>query len=392
MLSGEGRDEEHVKGGGIGFGLVELAYHEVELLRQVEAGRHGMERYAQVLGRAPGVREVVDHSFGPGVIGRELDRETLQGSAAVGSRQRDDGAGIESSREERTHRHVGDHLASNGGFKSSAGLVRQGFGGIGAGFLSEGNAVKRPLTADTAVAHEEGGARFQFGNALERGARGGAPEVGEVLSQGYGIGRMGQGRVLEEGLEFAGEQESSGVFGEVKGLDAEAVTGEEELCVAGVPEREGEHSLEKVEHFDSVLAVEGEEDFRIGAAPEGGSSSFQGGAELEVVVDFAVEDDTRSGVGIPHGLVSRGSEVEDGEAPVSERQPAARVAEEALVIGPAVGEPASHSGHEIGGEVSPGAGDAAHVSFPPRTSRIAWRWAGEVDSRALRIARRAYHT
>jgi hypothetical protein len=67
-------------------------------------------------------------------------------------------------------------------------------------------------------------------------------------------------------------------------------------------------------------------------------------AELEVVVDFAVEDDLDAAVLVAEGL-GAAAEVDDAEAAVAEGDGAVTVVAEA--VGAAVLEGVAHPGHEV---------------------------------------------
>ena len=72
---------------------------------------HHIQRYAQMLGDAARIGQIIGRTgFLPT---RRLDSETTDGGIEL-PRQGDDGAGIQTTREEGTDGHIRDHLATDG--------------------------------------------------------------------------------------------------------------------------------------------------------------------------------------------------------------------------------------------------------------------------------------
>ena len=155
--------------------------------------------------------------------------------------------------------------------------------------------------------------------------------------------------------------------GVVERLDAQAVAGEKQALRRPVPDREGEHAVELVEQASPSLLVEAEDDLGVGLGagsvwPRASSSR----AQLEEVVDLAVEGDGELAVLGEHRLAPAPGEVEDGQPLVGEPQRA--LVEEALVVRPAVGE---------AGRPWPA---ARSVDRPPRAEVVDARDAAHDDS------------
>lgn len=153
------------------------------------------------------------------------------------------------------------------------------------------------------------------------------------------------------------------VEGDVEGLDAKRVAGEHDAPLARVPDREGEHPVEAVDHGGAEVFVEVDEHLGVGVRAEG-VAPFEFAAERAEVVDLAVEGDPDGPVLVGHGLVPGGRQVEDGEPPVREADGAVDV--HARVVGAAVPDGVGHRAEEVGGGVTAGvtedeAGDATHA-------------------------------
>ena len=87
-------------------------------------------------------------------------------------------------------------------------------------------------------------ARHQLADAAEQRAFLADVAEGEVFGQQRLFELGGDGGMLEQRLDLAGEGESAAVPVVVEGLLAEAVAGAEELAGVLVPDGEGEHAAE----------------------------------------------------------------------------------------------------------------------------------------------------
>ena len=129
----------------------------------------------------------------------------------------------------------------------------------------------------------------------------------------------------EERFDLRRRPERPPVVGDVERLDAVGVAREEESAALRVPEREGEHPAQLVEHVLATLGPEVEENLRVGVRAEAVARLLEPVADRLVVVDLAVErDHVRAGVPAGHHrLGAVGREVDDGEPAVP--QPGASV-------------------------------------------------------------------
>src|SRR5207302_5734389 len=105
-------------------------------------------------------------------------------------------------------------------------------------------------------------------------------------------------------------------------LDAHAVAHEMQAPLGAVPQREGEHAHEALDRgVETPCLKGGKNDFRIGVSAPGRSKSaaLQLFADRQKVVDLAVEDDREAAGGGLHRLMTGRREIDDREAPESER-------------------------------------------------------------------------
>jgi len=107
--------------------------------------------------------------------------------------------------------------------------------------------------------------RRQLVDPLEQSARSGGDDEGQVVVERRQVDAARHLRVLEDRLDLRTEQDRAGEHGVIQGLDADPVAHQEELPVAGVPDRQREHALEAVHEVGPLFFVEMNQRFRVGA-------------------------------------------------------------------------------------------------------------------------------
>ena len=208
-------------------------------------------------------------------------------------------------------------------------------------------------------------------------SRRGNVAVGEVVVDGLGIGRAGDGRVLQQGLQLRGKDEDCGRVGVVERLLADPVAGQQQGPARTVPEGKGEHAPEMLDAVGPILFVGVEDDLGVAVGCEAVPLGLEAGAEFLEVVDFAVEGDPDGLVLVGHGLPAA-VKVDDAQAPLAEPDLAVDV--DALSVRSAVGDVGTHSFQED--RLDSGllrinnACNAAHTAASPRS----WR-SREMDCR-----------
>jgi hypothetical protein len=141
-------------------------------------------------------------------------------------------------------------------------------------------------------------------------------------------------------LHLRGEAQRAPVIGEVERLDAVGVAGEEHALKARVPDREGVHAAQRVEHRGAAALPEMQQHLGVGLGAEHRALRRELVAQRTVVVDLAVEDDAEPAVGALHRLVGDGAQVDD-------RQPAMAEADAALGAHPLARAVRSARGHAV---------------------------------------------
>jgi hypothetical protein len=115
----------------------------------------------------------------------------------------------------------------------------------------------------------------------------------------------------QQRLHVGREAQPLAALRQVQRLDAEAVTGQEQLPHALIPDREREHA---VEAFHTALApgvVRLQDDLAVAFREERVAQLDELGAQLPVVVDRAVEYQRQLQRCVDHRLVGAGREVDD---------------------------------------------------------------------------------
>src|SRR5438045_8798210 len=111
-------------------------------------------------------------------------------------------------------------------------------------------------------------------------------------------------------LQLRGEDESAAIPLVVQRLDAQMVARDEQALRRAVPQGEGEHALEMLEHAHAVFAIGVEQRFRVAGGTESMAALGELLAQGEEVVDLPVEDDGELTIGRAHRLRAAGK-VED---------------------------------------------------------------------------------
>ena len=109
-----------------------------------------------------------------------------------------------------------------------------------------------------------------------------------------------------ERLQLRGEDQALAARQVVKRLDAERVTGQDEIACRLVGQREREHAAEPAQGLGSPGPPGLEHDLGVGFGGEPHAASLQVGPQLLVVVELAVVDEGQAVLG--HRLVGRGAD------------------------------------------------------------------------------------
>ena len=147
-------------------------------------------------------------------------------------------------------------------------------------------------------------------------------------------------------------------------LLAEAIAREEQPLAPRVPDGEREHPVDALRKRFAPLLVPVDEHLGVAVAAEHVSVRNQLGAQMQVVVDLAVEGDPDGPVLVRHRLGAGRGEIDDRQAPVAERDGPVHV--QAAPVGAAMRDDLRHASDELAvgrlsGIAVQEAADAAHA-------------------------------
>src|SRR6266550_1095378 len=160
----------------------------------------------------------------------------------------------------------------------------------------------------------------------------------------------------QDGLDLRREQPA--VLGAMheEGLHPEPVPRPKEHATAPVVNDERPHAVQPGEAFRAPMAVGGEQDLSVAGRAEAVAGGAELVAQLDIVVDLAVEDDDKLAILRGHRLMAGGTQVEDGETAKPEAHLVIEV--QARVIRASVRDALRHSGE--GHRVRLSTGEAEH--------------------------------
>ena len=285
MLAGLVRDEVQRHEGRVGDRVVEVPDDEGQRPGELLLG----DPAGDVL-HPDGLRRLVGDVVLGIALGPERRGEGEQvGVVALGQggdRRRVDAAG-----QERADGHVGAHVLGDRVVEDGGDPVVEGLLGLGAGDRPgvedrvevAGLLQAAVLDGERAAGldpREPGVHRLGFGDVLED----------EVVLQRAGVHPCRAGE-LAQALGLGAERHAVRRRGGVERLDAEPVAGAEGPLPSGVPDDEGEHAAQPLHPVGPVVVVAGDDGLAVALGVEDGAvGGGQLGAQLEVVVDLAVED------------------------------------------------------------------------------------------------------
>ncbi len=188
--------------------------------------------------------------------------------------------------------------------------------------------------------------------------------------QGGAIGFPIEAGTVHQCLQFGREHEVASHEAHVQGLFAHAVTHERQGTFVLVPQSHGEHAHRRLQRTGNSPGTKaGEQGFRVGMAAPGGRAAlaFQRIAQLQVVIDLAVQDKHEPSASGDHGLAAGFGQVQNGQPHVPQCQAGALVLPIALAIGAAMPHaPATVADDRLlVGQTAPNANDSTHSSSMP---------------------------
>src|SRR2546430_10692561 len=148
-------------------------------------------------------------------------------------------------------------------------------------------------------------------------------------------------------------------------LNAIAVADQMQRPSPGGPERERKNSVEFFDEIDPPFLVAVQQDLGVCPRSKLMARRQQIFSELRKVVNLAIENNPDGLVLVRHRLMACGTEVDDAQAAVSQRDRLIGVGEnfDAAVVGAAMGNGGGHATDQIVIGLAPDSGNATHAMF-----------------------------
>ena len=338
VASGELREIVGRDRGGVGEWLVEVAH---ELRDEVgDVGRDGQLGVVRLEspGDEPGRRALVVRRI------VEADRERLDGAGVDPPRQRDDGARVEPAAQEDAEGNVRDQLPSHGVREEVQELRRHRSRTEVACGRSNLREVPVAVVGEPPALPDQKMAGLELADLPVDRVRSRDVEQRQVEAERLDVHRRTQA-IGEERLDLGAEEEAVRELRDVQRLDPQPIAGQDEPAPGGVPERDGEHAVERAHEVEALLLVEMNDDFRIRARVEAMTPGFELALQLREVVDLAVVDRPDAAVLVVNRLPA-GVDVDHGQAPHGQADVAVEV--NPVVVGTPMDERLAHRGEGVG--------------------------------------------
>ena len=284
--------------------------------------------------------------------------------------QADDGAGIDSAREEGAEGHIGAQA-------DAGGIVEQGHeffcpGIEGLVLLALVCQVPPALCLHAAAARVAlPGAGHDVAHAFK--SRPGRRDVVErqVVVDGLQVHARLLGQGGPQGFQLGAEHHALAVVVHVQRFDADAVAREVERVFARVVDGDGEHAVEPAQAGDAFALVQAQDDLGVRMRVQPHALGAQLGRQFDVVEDLAVLHHGDLAVVADKGLVAA-AQVDDGQAPVADGHATRRAVVDAFVVRAAVHQGLRHALQGFIGQhllpSVPVAKDAAHRQVSRRAA------------------------
>ena len=242
--------------------------------------------------------------------------------------QRCDGRGVDAAGEEGTHRDVRAHVLGHGILQGLGDALEEGILAARRDLSHRELRLEVTLLLDGAAAlcalrwgsDERAGAGFQTEDVLVQALRLRHVLQIRVVSNSPGIQIEVQADGVRKGkdaLLLGGEYRRLVCRGQVHRLDAERIASEEQAALHRIPDRDAEHATQVVDHIGTPVVEANDDRLAVATGIKGVAQPLELLAELDVVVDLAVE-----GHGVAVRLIRRAPlqrlvgvlQVDDGQA------------------------------------------------------------------------------
>jgi len=123
---------------------------------------------------------------------------------------------------------------------------------------------------------------------------------------------------LQQRVDFGGKRKPISPAGVVKGLDAEEITGQNELSLRKVEDGKGKHPHGVLQNLRSPLPIALEQNLRVRLRVEPVTQGLQLSPQFKVIVDLAIMDDHLVTADSSHRLPPGFSRIKDGKSAVGQ--------------------------------------------------------------------------
>ena len=234
----------------------------------------------------------------------EADGETVQPAAGLLSGERGDGAGIDSTREEKTDRHVATQPFLDRVPQDGKQILSPFINVAIAHWIVLERDVPVAIKAQSVAVEEEKGAGFDFVDSLENRVRRRDVTVGEIFADRERLKPARDPRMGQQRLEFRGENQLSIPHAIVERLHSDSVARQEKSLLRAIPDRESEHAVTELQSGHTIERELLEQDFGVGVSLKNAAALFEPGAQLDVIINLAVIDDVITPIPRLHRLAT----------------------------------------------------------------------------------------
>ncbi len=137
--------------------------------------------------------------------------------------------------------------------------------------------------------------------------------------------RRGINSTCQQRLDLGGEAQTFAIIGVIQRLDAEGVTRQPQTALARIPERKREHAAQALHETLPFKRIQVQKRLGIAVAVIARAARFAPGAQLRMIVDFAVENNQQLPIFRRHGLGRAFTQINDREPTMGEADAALRI-------------------------------------------------------------------
>src|SRR5712671_353987 len=258
--------------------------------------------------------------------------------------QRRHGARIEASTKEHAERNIAHQVRRNGLFEQLAVSLDVVLAGTRY-FIHLGCEI--PILRDlrlTAFGQLQSMSGHKFPDARKHCFRPRDVAESQVFGKRASVELGRNPRIGENRLDLRTKQKRSAIPTVVKRLDAETIASRKQNALAAIPNGESKHTPQVLHAIAAIFLIEVNNCFRVAASAVAVAFGLETGAQLSVVVDFAVVDNPDVLVFIGKRLVA-GLHVNNAQPP--HRQTDILLDKKTFIVGAPVHDALVHAGEQV---------------------------------------------